>query len=395
MTWHSYLVGKDDVVTVYWFAQDPYSRGDYVVRALKAESRSVPCKGVDVTGTPDEIADWTAAATAYVDEAAAALSELYRVERRTSWRRSKPVVRRWAEANYEEAKASYVSRIRAATSAYQPVRDAVEARIAQQEAARLEAAKQAQQERERRHREGEARLEAWKRRQAVADRPLPGGRRTPRQMAARGERPPSWPPEMEAEVGDLATWWAEVCVSVRNERARSEAVQRVTKAITSTAAALKKAGEPGIRAVKEKPEGVLYGWWVDFTWSDLPDIARLETPPDAPVDHLHGEWRLYRGLLPSRILFTRKSDGYELATVYSESHSSYPLFKQHRWQKQGIEEFAERLFPVEIYLHDHRYKTLFSARLTDHVDPAVFVPYVQAVSKRAVDAFHALGPGRG
>src|SRR4029077_15021701 len=115
------------------------------------------------------------------------------------------------------------------------------------------------------------------RRQAVADRPLPGGL-TPRLMAARGDNPTSWPPEVEAAVGDLATWWAGVCASVCNRQARAEAMRKVIEAITSTAAALEEAGRPGISAVEEKTDEVLYGWWVDFTWSDLPDVARLRTP---------------------------------------------------------------------------------------------------------------------
>lgn len=389
ITWRSYSVGDDDLVTVYWFPEDSDSRRG-IVRELGV---AVSLEHVDVTGTPDEIAGWTAVATAYVDEVAAAAAELRRVEPRIwRWLR-RPVVRRWAEAKYDEVKASYLDRVRAAASAYQPVLDVVERRFAEQEAVRLEAAKRAQQERERRQREAEARFQAWERRQAVADRPLPGGL-TPRLMAARGDNPTSWPPEVEAAVGDLATWWAGVCASVCNRQARAEAMRKVIEAITSTAAALEEAGRPGISAVKEKPYEVLHGWWVDFTWSDLPDVARLRTPPDMPVGHMQGEWH-YDLYLQDRTLFTpTRSGGYQCATVTSQRVAN--MFTQHTWRKRDIEAFADELFPDSITYMTHHYLTFRSVRtpMTDHADPAIFVPYVQAVTHRAVAAFQALVPGQ-
>lgn len=395
MTWRSHLVGGDDVATVYWFPTLGRSTPD-VERALGVSG--LPRDSVGVVGTRDEIAGWIAAAASFVDEVVAAAAELHRVESRTSRWRGRPVVRRWAEATYDEAKACYLDRVRAASSRYQPVRDVVEEQIAERETARLAAAERAQQERERQTRKAEARFQAWERRSAVADRPLPGGF-TPRQLAARGDNPTRWPQEVEARVGDLATWWAGVRMSARNEQARAEAVRTVIEAITATAAALEKARRPGLSAADEGPREVLYGWWVDFTWSHLPGVERLRTPPDIPVGHLRdGKWD-YDLYLPRRMLFTRPhstavSPGdYLFATVTNErvgnSDNTRPA-----WWKRDIAEFANDLFPVTItYRERYPRHTAVRTRIADHADPAVFIPYIQAVARRTAVTFQALVPG--
>ncbi|MFC4009903.1 hypothetical protein ACFOY2_21920 [Nonomuraea purpurea] len=173
MTWRSYSVGQDDLVTVYWFPRESDWRMGYVARALGVSLLSH--EQVDARGTSDEIDGWAAAATAYVDEVATAAAELERVQLLNRRWRDWPVVRRWAEAKYDEAKASYLDRVRAATSAYQPVRDVVEQRIAEREAVLLARKERAQQKEGRRQRESEARFQEWERRQAGPTSPCPVG----------------------------------------------------------------------------------------------------------------------------------------------------------------------------------------------------------------------------
>ncbi|MFD5203056.1 hypothetical protein ACFWM7_23570 [Streptomyces sp. NPDC058375] len=384
MTWRSYSVGADDLVTVYWFRLEQDWRVGYVAKALGVSGLSR--EYVDVTGTSKEIAAWAAAATAYVDEVAAAAAELSHVQWRTwRWRR-RPVVCRWAEAKYDAAKAPYLDRVRAAASAYQPVRDVIEERIAEREAVRL----QSVERRARRQRAAEARFQAWERRQAVADEPLPSGL-TPRQMAARGDTPRNWPPQVEETVGDVARWWAGVCESVRNEQARAEAVQAVTEVITATAVALRKAGRPGlVPANLQRPSQVRYGWWVEFQWS-RPGVELLRTPPSVPMDHLptggHWDYDLY---LPQRMFFTER----HLATVVKERIGSSGSTRPAWWLRE-FDEFAESLFPVRItygpglgWIGSDEICT----RITDHADPDVFVPYVRAVAHSAMTTFRALMP---
>jgi hypothetical protein len=406
MTWRSFVAGEgaaaDDQDVLYWYAREP--GGGEVERALETwerDVRSVYSEGVRTfrvypPATSEEIGEWTRAAKAYLDEVAAAMGELRSAQERLRQRLWWPA-RLWAKARYRDAAAVWRDRVSGATSAYRPVREVIDGRLAEQEAARAEAARRKQQEQERRQRDAEARFQTWQRRQAVADRPLPGGI-TPRQMAARGDSPTSWPAEVEATVGDVAVWWAGVRASVRNEQARAEAVLAVTEAIIATAAALEKSRRPGLSAASEGPREVLHGWWVDFTWSQLPGVEQLRTPPDIPVGHLPiGEWD-YDLYLPRRILFTcpnarSVSPGdYKFATVTNErvGNSHYTRFA---WWKRNIAEFAEDLFPVWItYRMTFPGYTEVRTRITDHAEPATFIPYVHAVAQRAVATFQALVP---
>ncbi|SFB48788.1 hypothetical protein SAMN05216266_113216 [Amycolatopsis marina] len=355
MTWRTYSVDEDDQLTVYWFRKELDWRTGYVASALGVEGLSH--EYVDVLGTADEITGWTAAATVYVDEVALAVAELNRVKWRTwRWRR-RPLVRRSADAKYNEAKARYLQRVRAAVSVYQPVRDVIEQRVAEQEAIRLAEAERSRREWERRQREAEARFEAWQQRQAGSHD------------------------------------------SVRNEQARAEAVRTVIEGITATAAVLEKAGRPGRAVIDDKPREVLHGWWVDFDWPDVSDFPGLDTPPDVPVDHLpSGNWDVDLCLyLPDRMLFTPTPFGeYQFATVVSERIGSSD-YTRPGWWKRDIEEFAEDLFPDWVTYH-----TAFSGigpdedlriPFTDHADPAVFVPYVRAVAQQALAGVRALVPG--
>ncbi|MFC4468927.1 hypothetical protein ACFPH6_31125 [Streptomyces xiangluensis] len=397
MSWTSGDVGEDDLVTVYWFP-DPYPSWRRPVFPTNGGGLST---GLDVTGTPDEIASWRAAATACVNEVAAAHAELRRVDLRTRrWRlrpmvrRWAPVVHRWAEEKYDEAKAPYLDRVRAAVSAYQPVLDAIDQRVSERAAAVVRARQEREQEEERRRHEAAAPFRAWERRQAVADRRLHGGL-TPRQMAARGDNPESWPRSVQAAVGDLDAWWAGVRASVRNQQARAEAVRKVIGVITATAAALEEAGRPGIGASigasGEPSHETLYGWWVRFTWSDLPDVERLKTPPDIPLGHLpsEGMWDfdLY---LPDRVFFQRWWDGkYSFATASTKRMGGSSDHRLPVWLEASIEEFTEGLFPawISYWPEDSYHWGDVRTPIVDHADPAVYVPYVHSVAEHAVAAF--------
>ncbi|MFC6982071.1 hypothetical protein [Streptomyces cirratus] len=251
---------------------------------------------MDVTGTPEEVASWTAAAASFVQQIAAEEQKLLKAER---WigRWDTIVTRRRARARYDDAGASFLAQVRSAAAAYQPVRDVIEARLTEREAHEREMARRAYREKERQRTEVIARLRKWESRQEVADRPLSGGL-SPRQMAARGESPASWPPQVQSAVGDVAVWWAGVRASVRNRQASARAVRKVVEAITETAAALEEAGRPGISTIRANPQEVLRGWWIRFDWSDLPDTTRLRTPPDVPAGCVDAKEWLYQLYLP-------------------------------------------------------------------------------------------------
>lgn len=209
LSWRDYSAVRGDlVVTVYWFTDESDWRTSYVARTLGVYE--VSHTYVDVAGAPEEVRSWTVAATTYVDEVAAAVAEVRRVELQTRRWRKWPVVRRWTEAKYDEARASFMDRVRAARSVYQPVRDVIEQRLAAKEAVRLEAARRAYERQESRRREAAARFQAWERRQAVADRRLPDGLTPCERWPPGGDNSTSWPPDVEAVVGDVASWWERV-----------------------------------------------------------------------------------------------------------------------------------------------------------------------------------------
>ncbi|MET9324621.1 hypothetical protein ABZX75_31345 [Streptomyces sp. NPDC003038] len=384
-------LGTDLEITVYWFPREPDRPADYVPRVLGAGRTSMP-RDVDVSGTPEELASWTTAAALFVEQIAYAQEELRKAQRRI--RRRWAMTERRRRVKFDDADASFEERVRPAVALYQPVRDVIEARIAEQEAHAREASRRAFQEKERRGMEAAARFREWESRQEVADRPLSDGL-SPRQMAARGDSPTNWPPEMQAAVGDLTAWWAGVRASVRNRQARAQAVRKVAEAITRTAAALEEAGRPGINTIKANPEEVLCGWWIRFNWSDLPDTTRLRTPPDVPPGYIDEKGWLYDLFLPSDEIFTvNKSGEFGFA---SELRWRRPggYGYEYTWSKQSTEQFTESLIPTEIIAvralagNDH-----LTFPMTDHADPDAYVPYVEAVAERAAAHFHALIPGQ-
>ncbi len=388
MSWRHHSTDSAPV-TVYWFTDEPDWRTGHVRKAL---GDTVSRHPVNPPATADEITGWAAAATAYVDEVAAAKAELGRTDARTlRWRRT-PLVRRWARARFDRATASFVDRVRAATALYQPVRDVIDGRLAEQEVARRRGSEEQRRRRARAWSVAEGRFQAWRRRQAVADRELPGGR-TPRQLAADDVTPTAWPPEVVAAVGDVDTWWAGVRASVANTRARESAVRQVVEAITATTAALDDAGRPGIRWIQDEPRDAVEGWWVEFSWSGLPGVQRLKRPPDVPVDHLwRGDWHYDLHLPDRRVLTPGRRGGYEFASVTSTEIGN--ATRRCSWSTRGVREFADTLFPDRVSYHQpYGYDAEDVAiPMTDHADPADFVPYVEAVAQRAVAAFRALAP---
>jgi hypothetical protein len=395
ISWLNHAIADAGLVTLYWFPEEADEAEGAVPGGLG--SSRVSRTRLRVASTQQEVTAWNAAALAYLGELAPAIAELERVEERVRRWRRRLVSRRWAEATYGRATAAFLDRVEPAAAAYRPVREAVERRIAEQEAQRIEAGRRSYREQERRRAEARARFEEWEWRQAAADRPLPlPGGSTPRELAARGETPQAWPAELRETVGDIDAWWQRVRASVRNERAREEAVRKVAGVITATAAALEAAGRPGISAVKDRPSEVRHGWWVYFTWSGLPDATWLRTPPDMPMGHLYaGQWR-DDSYQPSRILLMwRPSGAYGLAHVTSERIAS-GLATRYSWWEWEIERFAQALVPDGLVYHTtHTFEAAVRLRVTDHADPAVFVPYADAVARRATAAFRAVAAGSG
>ncbi|MFD3538482.1 hypothetical protein ACFWUQ_03155 [Streptomyces sp. NPDC058662] len=387
-------LGADLDITVYWFPREPELPADHVQDALGAGHTSMP-RHVDVDGTPEEIAAWSAAAALLVQRIAAEQRELKKAQRRIR-RWDLPMTHRRTRMRYDAADASFEERVRPAVEAYQPVRDAVEARLAEREARTREKRRRAYQEAERQRMAVRARFREWEQRQQVADQPLSGGL-SPRRMAARGDEPATWPPEVHAAVGDPAVWWDGVRASERNRQARARAVREVIEAVTATAAALEEAGRPGAGAVRGKPVEVLRGWRIRFDWSDLPSTARLRTPPDVPpgcVDE--NSWHYYLSL-PSDTIFTvdpRGAFGFASELKIMRPPGGYGY--TYEWAKPSTEQFAERLLDFKIIAsrplgggRDH-----LTFPMTDHADPDAYVPYVEAVAERAAAHFHALVPGR-
>lgn len=388
ISWLNNIFAGAGLLPVYWFPEEAGEAEGAVPGGL--DSSRFWSTRVLVAGSPQEVMAWNTAALAYLGELVPSIQELDRVERRVRGWRRRLVSRWWAEATYGRAKAAFRDRVEPAAAAYRPVRKAVEQRIAQQEAQRIEANRRAYREYERRRAEATARFEEWEWRQAAADRPLPGGS-TPRELAERGETPQAWPAELRETVRDIDAWWQRVRASVRNERAREEAVRKVAGMITATAEALEAAGRPGISAIKDTPDEVRHGWWVHFTWSHLPHPVRLRTPPDMPMGHRDaGQWRTNE-YHPDRILLMRRPSGaYGLALAHSERIAN-GLVTRYRWQEWEIEEFAQCLVPDNlVHRTTHTLQVAVRLRITDHADPAVFVPYADAVASRATAAFRAV-----
>jgi hypothetical protein len=390
MSWRHHSA-RSAPVTVYWFSEEHDWRTGTVREVL---GDSVSGHPVDPPATPDEVAGWSAAADAYVSEVVAAAIDLNRADARTSKWRRRPLVRRWARARFDAAAKSFADRVRTATARYEPVREAVDGRLAEQEATRRRMVEAERKRRARAWRAAHGRFLAWRRRYEVADRELPGGR-TPRQLAAEGANPAGWPPEVAAAVGDVDSWWAGVRASAVNERARAAAVRRVVEAITTTAAALEHAGRPGIGLVRDEPGDPQLGWVVRFTWPDLPGVERLRRPPDIPTDHLwRGDWD-YGPHLPDRKVLTPGWSGeYGFADV-AGTELGNAATRRHTWWTQAPRVFADRLFPDRV-VYRQRYRHVaedVEIPMAHYADPADFVPYVEAVARRAVAILRALVPG--
>ncbi|MFF0110612.1 hypothetical protein [Streptomyces hirsutus] len=68
---------------------------------------------------------------------------------------------------------------------------------------------------------------------------------------------------------------------------------------------------------------------------------------------------------------------------------------QTEWREESIKEFTKGLFPTRITYHVWGYPdAAVRTRITDHADPAAFMPYVHAVAQHVVAGFQALVPHR-
>jgi hypothetical protein len=380
LSWYVYA----DKCTVYWFPSESeppnYSFDGYVAKTL---GRRPDGQHVRIDATPAEVRSWSAAATAYVDEVAASARDLQASKDRArqlrgSWRRS--ARRRQAEAE-GEADAVHRERVGAARARYQPVLEVIEHRLAEGQRAEQAAAAKAAEECRRRLEAARARFEAWERQWALADLPLFDGR-SARELAASGEAPAEWPPEID----DPESWWAGVRAAVRNETARVAAVQSITDAIMTVADALDEAGRPGIAEIHERFLHPIHGWWVEFDWSGLPDTDALIVPPKIPVSHIrHGEWKYYLHLPGKKILIPRGA----IASPHTETLKGN-IGERTRWSFQNAAAFADDLVPRTIYYRSRDgFGGSVSVPITEHADPDAYVPYVRAVAERATASFTA------
>jgi hypothetical protein len=382
LSWYVYA----DECTVYWFPSDSepsnYWSDGYVAKTL---GRRVDGQRIRINATPAEVRSWSAAATACVDEVASSAMDLQASkdrarQQRGTWRRS--AHRRQAEA---EAEAVHRERVGAARARYQPVLEMIEHRLAEDERAEQVAAAEANEERKRQLEAARARFEAWEQWWALADHPLFDGR-SARELAANGETPREWP----REIDDPESWWAGVRAAVRNETARVAAVQSITDVIMMVADALDEAGRPGIAAIHERFLHPVYGWWVEFDWSGLPDTDSLTVPPNIPVSHIpHGEWQYYLHLPGRKILIPRGA----IASSSTETLKN-SIGERTRWSFSSAATFADDLVPRRIYYWSRdSFGGHISVPITDHADPDAYVPYVRAVAERATTSFTAFLAG--
>jgi hypothetical protein len=376
LLWYFYA----DQCTVFWFPSESespnYWTDGYVAKTL---GRRLDGQHIRINATPAEVRSWSAAATAYVDEVAAAAREL-KLRKEGARRRWGPW--RWMDQRrLAEAEAVHRERFEAAQARYRPVLGMIEQRVAEAERAERAAAAKTDEERKRRIEAARARFEAWERRQALADRPLFDGR-SARELAASSDTPSSWP----SEIDDPESWWAGVQAAVRNETARVAAVQAIADVVTTVAAVLEETGRPGISAIKDDP-GVLHGWWVEFDWSGLPSTDALTVPPDIPVSHIPGgEWHYFLHLPSRKILLPRAA----IASATTETLKN-SIGTRHHWSIKDAGTFANFLLPrTMLYrnVHDLLGDSIY-VPMTEHADPDAYVPYVRAVAECAAAAFTA------
>jgi len=382
LSWNFYA----DECTVFWFPGESESPS-YLINGYVAKTLGQRLRGerIHIDATPDEVRSWSAAATAYVDECAAAARDLQSWKERAPSRRGR--WRRSAERRLADAEALHVRRVEAARARYRPVLESVGQRVAEAERAMRAAEAEAAAERKRTIEAARARFAAWEQRQALAHRPLFDGR-SARELAASGDTPSEWPPELD----DPESWWAGVRTAVRNDTARAAAAQSIIDAVTTVAAALEEAGLPGITAIKDEPIEVVHGWWVEFDWSGLPGADALRVPPDIPVSHIPGgEWHYWLYLPARRIL----RPGASIASATTETLKN-SIGTRHRWSFENAVGFADSLLPTMSYWNA---RGLFGdsvhVPMADHADPDAYVPYVRAVAARATAAFTALLAGEG
>lgn len=385
--------------------------------------------GEGLWATPEELEEWHAAAVTYLSDVAAAEAEWRHVDQR--WGRRRRARLRWlplgggwlGRDKIRLAQERFVHRLRAASAAYEPTLQQVEHRLAEYEAAEREQKRRRQEELAALQQAASARYREWRRREdafaAAADLPgfeftvdedvvrvhwRPEQSRTARELAAAVLTEPDlarrslvWDSAARAQVESLVgagrfdPWWERLHASVRNVLARDEATQSVIGAIEQTSTALEAAGRPGISTIRDKPSNPIQGWIVEVDWSHLPEVAPSDFPPDVPSPRIE-DWGWSFGTYEPSLLQRMYSEitlqqtsyraGYDIVRVHSYDMSGWGT--QYRWFELRPADFAGYLFDDEIRRDE------CTIRLTEHADPAVFVPYVRAIADAIAEALTGL-----
>jgi hypothetical protein len=112
------------------------------------------------------------------------------------------------------------------------------------------------------------------------------------------------------------------------------------------------------------------------------------------VDHLwQGDW-WYDLYLYDRLVLTPTRRGDYLFATPTSSEIGNGATRRHSWPTWTVEGFADNLFPDRVtYRQRYHYDGKdVGIPMTDYADPAVFIPYVEAVARHAVAVLRALAP---
>ncbi|MFD9594019.1 hypothetical protein ACFWA9_14840 [Kitasatospora sp. NPDC059973] len=394
---------------------------------------------VRLTVTDDEVRRWQDALAAYVravDSASARLREVWaKVSRRGALRRV-PGARRRGAVRLGRAEEVYTADLAAATRAYRPVRQEVEARVA---VAREE--ERAVRARERDRAEAArlahiAALRQWKQRwtdlaraadlrtwtwryegQALLVLPQDAGRPgqpalTAREvakllvvLAGRGCTRVEWEREARRSVeeivgpGQFPAWWRDVLSATVNTRPREAAEQEITSTAERLGAALDTAGRPGMRVFTVGSQQSVSGWHLAL--DRPPRLARpgVELPvvPSEPANRGWILWNYDGRVLPYDTLTLTldrwRRDPVGFAEVRKET--IYSTFTRSVWYRRTPAQFARSFLDDEARHYSPWHENDLSFRLADHADAREFVPYVMALAGMVTSALLAVAQHHG
>ncbi|MEV8100751.1 hypothetical protein AB0P35_42055, partial [Kitasatospora sp. NPDC085879] len=408
---------------VYWIEDEPWPgvvRGGEPWRSFEGRTTD----RVRVPATAGEVDSWRDAAVAYIAEAEAAADEVRQVrargERQQRARRL-PVVRARLAGRRRRAEEAYAARMAAATAAYRPVLEEIDARIAvvreEERTARERAAARAEAERLARY----AVFQEWKKQQADAAQaadlrlwswehetdvlrvlPYDADRHTQAPLTARelakllvvldgsGSTRAAWEPAARRRVeevvgaGAFPLWWRGLLCTTVNARAREAAEQEIVATAERVGAALLAAGKPGIETYNAGNSEFVHGWRVVLDWPTHVPPPVVTLPP-LPWASRGDRWwyrsygdtpRDYSTLTLTTVWWPPGSVGF--AEVGTEI--VYHSFTRKRWNTITAALFAHLLLNDEISHRGPGQPKDLTLRIGEHADARQFVPFVAALA---------------